>query len=279
VPGIDVLIGGHAHRGIERPFVHPATGTVIVQTYGYGTRLGVLRLQLRDGRVTSHTGELVTTWTARVTPDPTVARIVERYKSDAAAQMGPPLVTLSRRIYRAYNAESPLGNVVADAMREAMRADVGLQNAGGLRADLPDEPITRGHILQVLPFVNTVEMHRLTGAQLLQVLEQSLTLERGMLQVSGLRVDYELSRPPGSRVLRASVGATPIVGERTYTIATNSFIGQGGDRFTTFSAATRAAVGESIADVVTGYVRKVGAAGIEPAVPFVAQRLIPAEPR
>ncbi len=45
VPGIDVFVGGHAHRGIEVPYVHPRTGTIIVQTYGYGTRLGVLHLE------------------------------------------------------------------------------------------------------------------------------------------------------------------------------------------------------------------------------------------
>src|SRR5438132_1684114 len=50
VEGIDVFVGGHAHRGIETPFVHPKTGTLIVQTYGYGTRLGYLKLRLRDGK-------------------------------------------------------------------------------------------------------------------------------------------------------------------------------------------------------------------------------------
>ncbi len=41
VPGIDVFVGGHTHRGIEVPYVHPETGSIIVQTYGYGTRLGI----------------------------------------------------------------------------------------------------------------------------------------------------------------------------------------------------------------------------------------------
>lgn len=275
VPGIDVLIGGHAHRGIARPFVHPQTGTLIVQTYGYGTRLGVLRLQLRDGRIASHAGELVTTWTARVTPDPAVAQVVERYKQLATAAAGPPIATLARRLFRAYNDESPLGNVVADAMREATEADLALQNAGGLRADLPDEPITSAHVLDVLPFVNTVDTYRMTGTQLLEVLEQSLTLERGMLQVSGLTVEYDVSLPVGARVLRAQVGDTPIAPDRAYTVATNSFLGHGGDLFATFTRAVRVKTGPPIADVLTAYLKRHDPRTLEPASPFVRTRLVP----
>lgn len=278
VPGIDVLVGGHAHRGIERPFVHPTTGTVIVQTYGYGTRLGVLRLQLREGRVVSHAGELVTTWTARVAPDPDVARVVERFQQQVARTVGPPLLTLSRRVYRAYNAESPLGNVVADAMRDATGADVALQNAGGLRADLPDEAITAGHVRDVVPFVNTVDTFRMAGAQLAEVLEQSLTLERGLMQVSGLRVEFDRSRPAGSRLVRASVGGEPLEPDRPYTVATNSFLGQGGDLYSTFTKATRLSTGPPLAEVVIRYVQKVGATAIEPASPFVPTRLIAKPP-
>lgn len=274
VPGIDVIVGGHAHRGIERPFVHPQSGTIIVQTYGYGTRLGVLRLQLRDGRLASHTGELVTTWTARVTPDAAVAQIVERYTHHVASLAGPPILTLGRRIFRAYNQESPLGDVVTDAMRHATGADIALQNSGGLRADLPDEPITTGHVLDVLPFVETVETYRMTGAQVLAVLEQGLTLERGMMQVSGLKVEYELTRPVGSRVVSARVGETPLDGQRSYTVATNSFVGQGGDLYTTFTSVTRTASGPPLADVLTAYLKRMGAAALEPATPFVPTRLI-----
>ncbi|MBM3773247.1 MAG: bifunctional metallophosphatase/5'-nucleotidase [Acidimicrobiia bacterium] len=280
VPGIDVLIGGHAHRGIERPFVHPQTGTVIVQTYGYGTRLGVLRLQLRDGRLTSHAGELVTTWTARVTPDPDVARVVERYRQQAVGASGAPIMTLSRRLYRVYSAESPLGNVVADAMRDATRAEVALQNPGGLRADLPDEPITAGHVRAVVPFGNTVDIFRMTGAQLAEVLEQGLTLDRGLMQVSGLRVEFDLSRPPGSRIVQVVVGEAALASDRVYTVATNSFLGQGGDLYTTFTRATRISSGPPLADVVTQYLKKVGATAIEPSSPFVPMRLLskPARP-
>lgn len=276
VPGIDVLIGGHAHRGIEVPYVHPGTGTIIVQTYGYGTRLGYLKLRLRAGKVASHSGELLKTWTDSIAPDSAVLAVVERYKNETARRSGEPVTTLPRRLFRMYNAESPLGNVIADAMRAATGAEIGLQNAGGIRADLPEGPITTGHVLDVLPFVNTTDVYRLTGAQVLEVLEQSLTLERGMMQVSGLTVEYDLSRPARSRATRVLVNGRPLVATRAYTVATSSFIGQGGDLYSTFNHAGRISVGPAISEVFAAYLRRVGGAALRPADPWVARRLIPA---
>lgn len=278
VPGIDVLIGGHAHRGIERPFVHPQHGTLIVQTYGYGTRLGVLRLQLREGRLASHTGELVTTWTARVAPDADVARVVERYRRDVAARAGPPILTLTRRVYRAFETESPLGNLVADAMREDSGADVALIPAGSLHADLPDEPITVAHVQDVLPDRETVDTYRMTGDQLRELLERSLGRDGGLLQIAGLRVERERSRPEGNRVVDVQVGTAPLARDRTYTVAVASGFGQAGDRDSAVARATRLATGAPIVDVVTRYLRKVEAAGIEPPAPFVPSRWIARPP-
>lgn len=275
VPGIDVLVGGHAHRGIEAPYVHPETGTIVVQTYGYGTRLGYLKLRLRDGKVSSHSGELMKTWTDSIAPDSAVLAVVERYKRETAPRSGDPVVTLSRRLYRKYNAESPLGNVIADAMRAATGAEIGFQNAGGIRADLPEGPITTGHVLDVLPFVNTTDTYRLSGAQVREVIEQSLTLERGMMQLSGMRVEYDLARPIGSRAIRIWVNGRPLVATRSYTVATSSFIGQGGDLYSTFTRAAHVSEGAPISDVFTDYLRRVGDAAVRPEEPWVARRLIP----
>ncbi len=275
VPGIDVFVGGHAHRGIEVPYVHPKTGTIIVQTYGYGTRLGYLKLLLRGGKIAAHSGELMKTWTDSIAPDSAVLAVVERYKRETAPRSGGPVLTVSRRIYRKYNAESPLGNVIADAMRAATGADIAFQNAGGIRADLPAGLVTTGHVLDVLPFVNTTDTYRLTGTQVREVLEQSLTLERGMMQVSGLRVEYDLSRPVGSRAVRVWVEGRPLVATHNYTVATSSFMGQGGDLYSTFTRSTRLSEGPSISDVLVAYLRRAEDKAVRPADPWTARRLVP----
>jgi hypothetical protein len=41
----------------------------------------------------------------------------------------------------------------------------------------------------------------MTGEQIRRALEQSFTLERGLLQVSGLNVTYDLTQPEGQRLV------------------------------------------------------------------------------
>jgi 2',3'-cyclic-nucleotide 2'-phosphodiesterase (5'-nucleotidase family) len=273
VPGIDVFVGGHAHRGIEPPYVHPKTGTIIVQTYGYGTRLGYLKLRLQNGKVVGHEGELLKVRSDQLPPDPAVARKVRFYQDKVAPVIGEVVGRAKVRLVRDYNAESLLGAFVADVMREKSGAVVAITNAGGLRADLPEGPVTKGNVLDALPFVNSLVVCELTGAQVREVLEQGFTLERGMVQVSGLRATYDLSRPRGRRLLGLEIGGRPAEGQRTYRVATNSFLAQGGDLYETFLGTKPTEGGKLLSEVVMDYFREKGEVG----APRMG-RLVPALP-
>jgi 5'-nucleotidase len=65
-------------------------------------------------------------------------------------------------------------------------------------------------------------------------LEQGLTLERGLVQASGLRATYDLKRPRGGRLVEVTIGDAPLDDARVYRVATNSFLAQGGDLYQTF---------------------------------------------
>ena len=104
VEGIDVFVGGHAHSGIEKPFVNPKTGTLIVQTYGYGTRLGYLNLKMNGKKIVSHSGEFLKVWSDKFKPDAEVARKIANYKKQTASQIGVVQGNLKNRLVRDYNA-------------------------------------------------------------------------------------------------------------------------------------------------------------------------------
>lgn len=258
VEGIDVFVGGHAHRGIEKPFVHPKTGTLIVQTYGYGTRLGYLKLRLKGRKVVSHEGSLLKVWSDRLPSDAAVAAKIKRYKQQAAPEIGKVVGRLKARLVRDYNSESSLGSFVADVLREASAADIAFENAGGLRADLPAGVVTNGNVLDALPFLNSLVVCDMTIAQIREVLEQGLSLERGLIQVSGLRATYDLSRPIGTRLITLQIGDRPVDDQKTYRVATNSFLAEGGDLYQTFPGVKQSGTGKSLSDVVIEYFQKHG---------------------
>jgi len=256
VPGIDVFVGGHAHRGIETPYVHPQTGTIIVQTYGYGTRLGYLKLRLRGRKVVWHRGELLKVWSDRLRPDPAVATKFQRYKEQVAPEIGEVVGHTTVRLIRDYRAESLLGSFVADVMRAESSAEVAFENAGGLRADIPQGEITKGDVLDALPFLNTLVVCEMTGAQIREVLEQSFTLTRGMMQASGLRASYDMRRPPGQRLVELTIGGRPVDDTRSYRVATNSFIANGGDLYATFTQTRQEDSHTDLAPLVMAFLRK-----------------------
>jgi 5'-nucleotidase/UDP-sugar diphosphatase len=258
VPGIDVFVGGHAHRGIEVPWVGPKNGTIVVQTYGRGTTLGVLRLTYdrAQHKVVAHEGGLVRITPGVFSPTPEQAKVIEQWQAKAHEMGAEVLGTSAVAMHRNYDGESALGDLIADAMLWKTGAQVAFENAGGIRGDLAAGPITRTALIGAAPFINSVVTMQMTGAQIRQVLEQSLTLKVGMMQVGGVRMKYDLSKPEYHRVISAEVGGAPLDDAKTYDVGTNSFIAAGGDHYDTFKqGANTKDSGALVYDLLVEYVQ------------------------
>ncbi len=259
VPGIDLYLGGHAHRGIDPPYVNPETGTIIMQTFGHGTRLDIIRLRVdtATGEILEHEGGLVIPYSAEHPPDPVMTRKMDAYKERFDAEIGTVVGHLQNRLIRKYNRESSLGDLVADLIREAGGGEIAFTNAGGLRADLPANAVTIGDVRDALPFLNSVVTLDLTGAQVAEVLEQGFTLERGMVQVSGLRAEYDLARPLGERLVSLRIQGEPVDPERIYRTSVINFMAEGGDLYSTFVGVPWLAHDErALGDLVIDWLRR-----------------------
>jgi 2',3'-cyclic-nucleotide 2'-phosphodiesterase (5'-nucleotidase family) len=56
-------------------------------------------------------------------------------------------------------------------------------------------------------------------------------------QVSGLAIEYDPSKPKGSRILSVTIGDKLLDPAGTYTLATNDFMANGGDAYAMFKDA------------------------------------------
>ena len=232
VEGIDVLLGGHADAGTREPVVHPRTGTLIMQTYGQGQHLGYLQLRLDRGRarVASFDGRLIDIDSDSLTADSAIAAKLERYRS-RFPEVYETVGRTTDRINRQYNLESDLGNLYADILREFAEAEIGLMPSGALRKDLPKGEIAKIDLLDSFPFTDRVAVMELSGATLRAIIEQGLSLERGILQVSGLDVSYDADAPEMQRINDVRVGNESLVDDRIYRVATIEILAQGGDAY------------------------------------------------
>lgn len=258
VKGIDLIVGGHSHTAIMDPVVQ--SDTVIVQAGCYGQYLGVMKIGFdpQTKKIVSFTrkNELVPVSPESVPPDPVAARIVDAYESKIDAEFSKTVGTASADLMRSSNGESSLGDLVADAMRSASGARIAFQNRGGIRAAIPAGPITLNEVFTALPFDDNIVSMDLTGRQVRQALEKSVSYGDVNLQVSGLQVVYDLSKPSGERIVSVEVAGKPLDDRASYRVATNDFLATGGDRFDVFKQGRNISTEQSLRDAVVEYIRK-----------------------
>ncbi|SPF40086.1 5'-nucleotidase [Syntrophobacter sp. SbD1] len=258
VRGIDIIVGGHSHTAIKDPVIE--SGTVIVQAGSNGIYLGVLNIAFDPNKkkIVSYTrkDELKLVSSASGAQlDPDVARIVDKYDSQVKTEFSKVLGTAAADLTRDRTSESKLGDLVTDAMRDASGARIAFQNGGGIRADIAKGPITLAAVFTALPFDNDLVSMDLTGDQIKELLEKSV-LSENMLQVSGVRIEYDLSKPAGSKVASMEVEGKPLDPRATYRVVTNDFLASGGNQFNVFKRGLNISVGPPQRDAVADYIRK-----------------------
>jgi len=257
VSGIDLIVGGHSHTEVKTPVLVGAT--IIVQAGYYGQQLGVMKLTADTGtqKITRYSERRILR-KVKAGPnnayDVAVAGIIKKYDDQIRGEFGRAVgetrVDLAKRPF-----ESNLGNLVCDAMRELAGADAAIQNNGGIRTTIPKGKITLEQAYMLLPFDNNLMTMDLTGAQIMDILEQNAKTD-GMLQVSGLKVVYDMSAAEGSRVKDLTIGGKPADRSRSYRVTTNDFLAAGGDRFGMFRDGKNAVIGDNVRDAFLDYLKK-----------------------
>ncbi len=287
VPGIDVIVGGHSHTLLSNTDEKAAGPYPTLVNSPEGVEVPVVTA----GAYAKYLGDLVVTWDdegkvisaegapiimdASVTPyEGYVTRLAE-LEEPIQALMAEVIGTTteaidgSREVCRVM--ECTMGNLVADAMLDRV-ADQGvtiaIQNGGGLRASIDAGEITMGEVLTVLPFSNTLATVELSGADVIDALENGVSdIENGagrFPQVAGLKYSYTLAQPAGERIsdVMVLVGGdawAPIDEEATYKVVTNNYMRGGGDGYGTFAEGDNPYdFGPPLEQVLADYVAKQG---------------------
>jgi 2',3'-cyclic-nucleotide 2'-phosphodiesterase (5'-nucleotidase family) len=236
LPGISLIIGGHSHTFLKKGWEHPTKGVRVTQAGSYATHIGRIDIVVSkiSGAILSLKTSLPFLAYDYAPEDPGVKALLEEKSRSIREVMDEPLGEIDAQVDRGgrkySGVSSPLGNLLADLMREAGEADLAFHNRTGIRDILRKGMVTRRDVFKVCPFGNTVFTMDLTGREVLEVLEYALSQgNRFLLEVSGGKVDYDPGRPVGKRVLSLEVAGKPVDPASTYRVATSNFIASGGD--------------------------------------------------
>jgi 2',3'-cyclic-nucleotide 2'-phosphodiesterase/3'-nucleotidase/5'-nucleotidase len=265
---VDVIVAGDNHAMANGE----VNGKLIVQAYSYGTAFEDIKLIIDSatGDVKSKSAVVTTTFHEGVTPDADTLALVKIYL-DKHPELKKPVGTTDGTITRtdAYNNESALGNLIADAMRSADfgdgkgQADFAFMNPGGIRADLPKGNVTFGDLAKIQPFGNTLVKLTLTGTQIKTLLQQQWavkpdgTLDTKTLQISGLKYTANMYLPVAERIASLTLAdGTLINPTQNYTAVVNNFMAAGGDNYKVLTSASTSVAGPIDLDVFYDYIVK-----------------------
>lgn len=198
--GLDAVIDGHSHTAMPQETVSDKDGHPVLLTQT-GTKLEYVgRLEIaEDGTMSSRLIPVADLEETDPQVQAEVDRISEEIRSVSEEVVAYSEVDLvindpATGLRRIRSGETNLGDLVADAYRQVLNADVAMVNGGGVRSDLRAGEITNGQIIDVHPFGNGMCTARVTGQQLLDVLEYGAMFfpeENGsFMQVSG--ITYEI---------------------------------------------------------------------------------------
>jgi len=269
VPHIDVVVGGHTHSFlysnelknpsndiIEGPYPTIVNNTnggtaAVVQAYAYTKYLGHIKLSFDEsGKLVKWKGKPILL-DNRFEEDEGVKSELKIWKAELD-KIGKDLVGLTTVVlFNTRESESNIGNLVTDSMVWAYRQSqdeisLSMINSGGIRASFDRGNITMEDLLISFPFRNTFDVVFIRGNYLRQALEHSVANmkpdgrnEAGrFLQVSGFKLQFDLTRPKGGRLVLAEVPCSdcplqyaPLADQDVYKIVMTEYLANGGDGY------------------------------------------------
>ncbi|XP_058066411.1 apyrase-like [Anopheles bellator] len=278
-PNVDIVVGGHSHSFLytgANPHIpmtpaaeYPALVTqsdghrvLIVQASAYTKLVGDIVLyfdahgiiQRWEGNPIYLDNEIVPDAEIMAAIAPwkvLVDQIGDRTIGSTAVELPKPPCNFG---------ECVLGNLIADSMVDAFAshqtvgqgpyASIAAVAVGRIRQTLAPGDISYKHLIEMMPFENTLVCYDLRGDQLIGLLEHGAELSwdehqfnaKNLMHVSGLRVVYNVSNPIGHRVLSvdalchacAEPRYDPVEPFAIYRVITVSYLAEGGDGFEIF---------------------------------------------
>ena len=175
VTGIDVILGGHTHDAVPQPIgIANSGGTTLVTNAGSnGKFLGVLDLDVANGKVSDVRYRLLPVFSELLKPDAAMQALIDRVRAPYATNYTEKIATADRLLYRRGNFNGTMDQLICDALRSEFNAEIAL--SPGFRwglSVLPGQPVTMEDVLSetAVTYPETY-LQNMTGGQIKDILE------------------------------------------------------------------------------------------------------------
>jgi sulfur-oxidizing protein SoxB len=214
VTGIDAIMGGHTHDVVPAPVVvDNAAGKTLVTNAGADTTfLGVLDLEVKDGKVRDYRYKLLPVFANLLAPDPAMSAYIEKVRAPYRDKLGETLAVTDELLYRRGNFNGTFDQLICDALIHVKGAQIAF--SPGFRwgvSVLPGDPITMDELMtQTAITYPATTLNNMTGSRIKQILEDVADnlfnkdpyYQQGgdMVRVGGLKYAIDPGADIGNRI-------------------------------------------------------------------------------
>lgn len=263
---VDVVMAGHTHQFLNAFLPnHHGKQVLVTQANSYSTSFSEITLDVdaENHQLKNKTARIITSYANHgfgKTPDAQTQELVRLAEDKVAPIIQEPIGTNLYPLLIEPNAagESNFGNLVADAYKTAMGADLAFQNLHGIRADISEGTITKGTIYAALPFTNRLLLVSLTGQDIYDVLEQQWeAVHPNILQISGISYSYDERKPLGKKIQLVQLANKPLIKEQVYTVALTDYLASGSGVFSVLKRSKILKHGDMAHQVLIDYIKSI----------------------
>ncbi|MFB9134964.1 bifunctional UDP-sugar hydrolase/5'-nucleotidase UshA [Vibrio olivae] len=261
---LDMIVGGHSQEPVcmEAPNVikknfEPSdecqpdkqNGTYIVQAHEWGKYVGRADYEFRNGELNLVSYDLIPVnlkkkvkvngesqrvlYEPQIPQDQAMLDFLQRYQDKGQSQLNVKVAETNGKLEGDRNVvrfqQTNLGRLIATAHMERAKADFAVMNSGGVRDSIEAGEVTYKDVLRVQPFANIITYTDMTGAEVLDYLNQVATMpvdSGAYAQFAGISMTVQYGK-----VSNVFIGGEQLRLDDTYRFTVPSFNAAGGDGY------------------------------------------------
>ena len=230
--GVDLLIGADTHERVREPI--EAKYTKVVECGAFGSFLGKIDLFFEEGKLKSINYCLLDVDPNKYQPDRKMQDLVDKAYEPFKKELETVIGTTKSPLVRYFVLETPMDNLITDALMWKFKTDIVLSN--GFRFCQPlaldtktgTAKITKEFLWNMLPVNSEIKTGTVTGEQLRDWLEKEMQnafakvpskrFGGWFVRFKGMKVNFTIANEIGKRINSVEVNGAPLDLNKTYTV-------------------------------------------------------------
>ncbi len=215
-PFYDVIMGGHTHTLVEKPFQR--NGVLVTQAGSKLNYATLVLVNMSEGKVCDKSAVTISLKKGKY--DTKIKNMVDGYNRNSA------LNDVIAYVVSELTEKEEIGSFMADALRAETGVDFAFQHPGGVRSSsIRKGNLTLKDVYSIDPFENDVVVYRMTGAQIKRFIMESYKRNgRNPSFVSGMTYEMTLAGDGYPKSVYITADGENFSTKREYRVAMNSYM-------------------------------------------------------